>query len=67
MAKYIINSMLQAHFRIHTFLSVQGDELFVLFAIDDERLLTFADETRFQLEFDGDYCKNVLGECLDRQ
>jgi hypothetical protein len=64
MSKYVINSMLQAQFRIHTFLSVQGDELFVLFAMDDERLLEFADETHFQLELDGNYCKNELGRCM---
>jgi len=66
MSKYVINSMLQAQFIIHTFLSVQGDELFVLFAMDDARLLDFADETHFQLELDGNYCKNELAKGLEK-
>jgi len=66
MAKYVINTMLQAHFKIHTFLSVQSDELFVLFSMEDDRLLAFADQTNYQLELDGNYCRNELARGLEK-
>jgi hypothetical protein len=59
-AKYVINTMLHVGFKVYTFLSVQKDELYVLFTAPQSILGSFADAINFKLPLDGEYCKNKL-------
>lgn len=59
-AKHTIKSMKEAGFALYTFLSVQQDELIVLFSLDSEALRTFADKTDYMLPLDPIQIRNYL-------
>ena len=63
-ARNVINGLLEANFEVHTFLSIQKDELFVLLRMDEERLLVFADKIGYLLPLNPEYCKSQLGKGL---
>jgi hypothetical protein len=65
-ARNVINTMLEQGIEIHTFLSMQKDELFVLLRASEERLLKFAHETNFHVRLNPEYCKDQLAKGLEK-
>ena len=63
-ARFVINTMLHAHFNVYTFLSVQGDELYALFSVPEDRILNFAYEAKFRFLLDSAYVKKELARGL---
>ena len=61
-AKWCVSKMLNANFQVYTFLSLQRDELFVLFTVPPETLYSFAEKVKYPLEFDSDKVRDLLGK-----
>jgi hypothetical protein len=60
--RHVINSMLAVGFECYAFKSVQGDELYCLVTISQDKLAKFADKTDFSLKLDSEYCKASLAQ-----
>jgi hypothetical protein len=60
MSKYVLKNMLEAEFSLYTFLSIQKDELIVLFTAPRQVIARFADKIGYKLPLDPVEIRNQL-------